>query len=289
MTEPSEVNGLDELTTTKIRGYLRSIEQVYDCNVVTAWLGGSHAWGVNSHNSDLDIYFLYTQRLTDYVSVGSYDKSHEFSGEHVKDGVVPTYRLDDVEFSGWDIRHFGELLLDSNPMAVEILSGGVPVKTHPVIPNLREYVESHFHNIELYQHYRSYTRSHYRKYLIDRSQPYLKRLLYLLRGAISAQYIRITHDFPPMRCADLAEASREIIPNEVYDVFTDLIERKRSGESDTKVVSELEEVESFITEVVSLKVGSDKFDHTDHIPEKTMDASEIDTYLLQIVTGNTNM
>jgi len=278
MTEPFNRSDLDESTTTKIRGYLRSIEEVYECNVVTAWLGGSHAWGVASKNSDFDIYFLYTQQLTDYVSIGNYDKTYQFSGEHIEDGVAPSYRIDDIEFTGWDMRNFGEMLLESNPMAVEILSGGVPIKTHPVIPDLREYVENRFHNIELYQHYCSYTRSHYRRYLLERDQPYLKRLLYLLRAAISAQYIRLEKDFPP-------EASREIIPSDVYDVFTDRIERKQNGESDTRIVTELQQVESFITEILSLKVGSDQFNHTDHIPEETIDKNDIDSYILQIVTG----
>ncbi len=278
---------LSEQTTLKLQSHLTAIEKQYNITIVTAWLGGSHAWNVASTDSDYDVYFVYTQPLTDYALIDGYESSYDFSGEHVTDGVPPQFHLPDVEFVGWDLRHFGELLLESNPTPIEVLVAGHPIKTHPVIPELSEYVTTHFHNINLYQHYHSLTKSQYNQYLKDRKQPTLKRTLYVLRGALTAEYIRTEQSFPPLELPELADAAHKFAPSSTVTVFQDLIKQKQNGERTSNVEPQINTVEPFIRSVLNREVGSSEFNHQKHIPDETMDSSQLDSYLLQIITGTT--
>jgi len=276
---------ITDTDTLKIQSYLDAIEQDRDVTIQTAWLGGSHAWGVESEHSDFDIYFIYTQRLTDYATICAYESAIDITGEHVESGVAQQLRLPDLEFTGWDVRHFAELINDSNPIALEMLVGGIPVKSHPAISDLKEYAETHFHNIELYQHYRGHTGSHYKKYIESRKQTDLKRVLYLLRAAFSAEYIRHKKSFPPMKCPELAERTSNIIPSDTHSIFTELVERKQHGESGEINESKISTIEPFVTSVIERAVGSDEFNQKEHIPDQFMEGNEIDQYLMAIITG----
>jgi len=284
---PSETQEqpIDNQDTIKLQSYLRSVEEKYDVTVVAAWVGGSYAWGLESPTSDYDISFIYRQNLTDYAIVSGYDDSLDFSGQYVSPGVPPQFHLDNLEFNGWDIRYFGELLLETNPTPIEILVGGIPIKTHYVVPELRDYVCTRFHNIELYQHYRSLAANHYGKYIQDSKDISTKRALYMLRGALSAEYIRYKHLFPPLKFSRLLEDHPDSIPENIVQAGRDIAERKRSGDYNPVSEDVLDTIRPFVTDVIERKVGSEKFNHEQHIPEKTIDASDIDDFILRILTN----
>lgn len=122
-------------------------------DVVAARDLGSHAWNLDGPDSDRDVGVLFAQDPVEYATVGGPLES------------VETEYGRDVELSGWNVRRFGELLVDSNPTTLEFLHGPVRYRDSPAVEALAADVGERFEPIAVYHHYRSLARSNYRKYL----------------------------------------------------------------------------------------------------------------------------
>lgn len=68
----------------------------------------------------------------------------------------------DIELTGWNITRFGELLVDSNPTALEFLHSPVRYREHDALAALEADVGDDFVPIDLYHHYRSLAETNYR-------------------------------------------------------------------------------------------------------------------------------
>lgn len=272
---------IEETEIMKLRSYLNAIEEKENIDILSAWVTGSYARGVSSKYSDLDIEFLYVQPLPRYAKLNDYERSFKYSGEHVESGVPEPLKFEkEIEFEGWDVKRFLKLLLDNNPTCIEALIGGIEIKTHHEIENIGSYVEDHFNQIELYRHYRSLTSRHQKKYINEQTRS-VKKQLYSIRGALCAEYVRKEHKIPPVNLEDLKTVSEKNEPEYIIKKFDNLIEYKKDGVSETGKLGD--KSKSYINEIVQRKVKSDSFDHKKHIPDKTIDGNELDSFMGNII------
>ncbi|WP_440989938.1 DNA polymerase beta superfamily protein [Haloarchaeobius baliensis] len=130
---------------------IAALEADHDCTVVAARDVGSRAWGLSHPGSDYDVTVLFRQPLVHYATLGEY---------------VPTVHYDtaDVEVTAWNVRRFGELLVDSNPATLEFLHSPLRYRTCDPLAALETDVGSEFEPIRLYHHYRSFADRQFRKY-----------------------------------------------------------------------------------------------------------------------------
>ena len=132
---------------------IATLEREHDCTVLAARDVGSRAWGLDDDESDYDVAFLFRQPLVRYVTLDDYVASVEMEFG------------DAVELTGWNVRWFGELLVDSNPSALEFLHSPMRYRTFDPLSALESDVGQDFEPIRLYHHYRSLAERQYRTYL----------------------------------------------------------------------------------------------------------------------------
>lgn len=139
-----------------IDDFLSQLEDEYDVTVVLAVAHGSHAWGLNSPNSDYDVQIVYAPnsvRHFAYLGGRTATLEREYQGDH------------DIEVSGWDVTKFAELLLDSNDQAIDALRSPVAYRETFDRTSLHDYMRESFSPIALYHAYRGIAKNNYRKYL----------------------------------------------------------------------------------------------------------------------------
>lgn len=131
---------------------LALLERDRDIAVVAAHDVGSRAWGLAGPASDYDVGVLFRQDPLSYATVDGYRATIEGS-------------RGDVELRCWNVKRFGELLVDSNPTMLEFLHSPLRYREHPAVQSLRAVVTEAFTPIRLYHHYRSIATTQHRKYL----------------------------------------------------------------------------------------------------------------------------
>lgn len=132
---------------------LSEIEQTHDVQIIAARDTGSRAWGLDGPESDYDVDFLFIQRPVEYATIGEYEAS------------ITTTHGEKLELSGWNVKRFAELLIDSNPSVVEFLHSSLRYRDHEALADLERAVADEFDPLTLYHHYRSLARNQHRKYI----------------------------------------------------------------------------------------------------------------------------
>jgi predicted nucleotidyltransferase len=132
---------------------LSKVEQAHDVQIIAARDTGSRAWGLDGPESDYDVDFLFTQPPVEYATVGEYEAS------------ITTTHGEKLELSGWNVKRFAELLIDSNPSVVEFLHSSLRYRDHEALDRLESAVADEFDPLTLYHHYRSLARNQHRKYI----------------------------------------------------------------------------------------------------------------------------
>ncbi|QCJ46463.1 DNA polymerase beta superfamily protein [Haloprofundus sp. MHR1] len=138
----------------RIEDALRELEAERDVSVVLAVARGSHAWGLDSPESDYDVGVVYAPR----------DLRTGFHLSKPRDTVERTFGAD-IELSGWGVTKFATLLSQSNDGAIDALRSPIRYRERFDADTLREYVEATFDPVSLYYCYRGIAKSNYRKYL----------------------------------------------------------------------------------------------------------------------------
>jgi uncharacterized protein len=215
---------------------LRDIEATHRVKVLFACESGSRGWGFASPDSDYDVRFVYVNTLDWYLTV-----------EPRRD-VIEQPISGELDVNGWDLRKALKLLHGSNPVLLEWLRSPIVYMQDPTYaPRLRELAERHLSLDRAYYHYVSMARKNLREHLLGEVVRY-KKYLYVLRPLLAARWIREGRGAPPMRFADLAQAT--IDDRALVDEINRLLEVKmRAGEAATSprwegihafIVSELE-------------------------------------------------
>lgn len=211
---------VSEAMRAKILQYLRDIEARHQVKVLFACESGSRGWGFASPDSDYDVRFVYVNRLDWYLTV-----------EPGRD-VIELPIDDELDVNGWDLRKALKLLHASNPVLLEWLrSPIVYMQDERLAPRLRELAEQQLSPDRAYYHYVSMAKKNCREHLLGEVVRY-KKYLYVLRPLLAARWIREGRGAPPMRFADLAQATLDDAA--LIDEINRLLEVKmRAGEAAT--------------------------------------------------------
>jgi predicted nucleotidyltransferase len=109
--------------------------------------------------------------------------------------------------SGWDLHKALKLLHSSNPVLLEWLrSPIVYMQDDSLAPRLRALAEQHLSLNRAYHHYVSMAKKNLREHLLGETVRY-KKYLYVLGPLLAARWIRAGRGAPPMRFAELAQAT----------------------------------------------------------------------------------
>jgi predicted nucleotidyltransferase len=178
----------------RILGCLAEIERRHDVTVLYACESGSRGWGFASPDSDYDVRFIYVNRLAWYLSVAP--------GRDVIEQPIS----DELDVSGWELRKTLRLLRQSNPILLEWLRSPIVYRQAPEAARLRTLAEAGFSALRGHHHYTSMASRNLREHLRGDVVRY-KKYLYVLRPLLAARWIRDGRGVPPMRFAELAEAT----------------------------------------------------------------------------------
>jgi uncharacterized protein len=174
---------------------LHDIEAQHQVKVLFACESGSRGWGFASPDSDYDVRFVYAHPRDWYLTLepGCDVIEQPISGE--------------LDVSGWDLRKALKLLHSSNPVLLEWLRSPIVYRQEDAFtPRLRALAETHLSPDRAYYHYVSMAKKNCREHLRGEVVRY-KKYLYVLRPLLAARWIRDGRGAPPMRFADLAEAT----------------------------------------------------------------------------------
>lgn len=179
----------------RIMQALADIEAKHQVRVLFACESGSRGWGFASPDSDYDVRFVYVHALPWYLQV-----------EAGRD-VIELPISDELDVSGWELRKALQLLRRSNPTLLEWLDSPVVYRSDAhAMARLRTLVPDFFSQLRVRQHYLAMARKNVRGYLQGESVR-LKKYLYVLRPLLAARWIDRGLGLPPMRFAELAQAT----------------------------------------------------------------------------------
>lgn len=206
---------------------LSHFEDQHDIIIFSARDIGSRAREMDGPDSDRDIMFLFDQPAIAYKrNRGTID-------------TIQEHNRFEVDYSGWNIQKFADLLADSNPTTIEyLLSPIIYHETDAATAELR-YLEQHarrnFSPIALYYHYRSMAEDNYEKYIAnpERStyEPTANRHLKCARGLLYAREIRKTGLLPDMDFIHFIENANTVTTSELETLY-EWLDMKLNGDSD---------------------------------------------------------
>jgi len=174
---------------------LEQIEAEHQVKVLFACESGSRGWGFASPDSDYDVRFVYVHKLPWYLTV------------HAPRDVIELPISDELDVSGWELRKALQLLRKSNPTLLEWLDSPVVYREDAAFAErMRRFVPEFFSGQGVRHHYLSMAKKNFRGYLQGESVR-LKKYLYVLRPLLAVRWIDGGRGMPPMRFADLAQAT----------------------------------------------------------------------------------
>ena len=194
---------------------LSDVEREHDVRILYACESGSRAWGFASPDSDYDVRFIYARRRDWYLS---------YDVERRRD-VIEYPIVDEVDFSGWDIRKACELFTRSNGALLEWLRSPIRyIEFGGFAQGLRQMESDVTNCIALCYHY-SHIARHNATACLDGDSVKLKRYFYALRPLLATRFIERHERTPPMVFQDLVD---ETAPHEIRKPIRDLVKRKKS-------------------------------------------------------------
>ncbi|MES2887729.1 MAG: nucleotidyltransferase domain-containing protein [Pseudomonadota bacterium] len=246
---------------------LLDIETQHNVTILFACESGSRGWGFASPDSDYDVRFIYVNRLPWYLSV-----------EPQRD-VIEQPISGELDVGGWDVRKALQLLRQSNPTLLEWLRSPILYREDPVwMERFRALAEAGFSTVRGYHHYVSMAKKNYREHL-QGEEVRFKKYLYVLRPLFAARWIREGKGAPPMRFAELVEATLK--DGALLSEINRLLEVKmRAGEAATSprwpVLNDFIEAELAVAQAQPPREAL--------MPRK----DALDAFLHEVVTGHAN-
>ena len=228
---------------------LTRIEREENVTVLFACESGSRGWGFASPDSDYDVRFIHVNRLPWYLTV--------MPGRDVIERPISG----DLDVAGWDLRKALRLLQKSNPTLLEWLRSPIMCSENTeLMTRLRELAVTHFSNVSGYHHYVSMAKKNFREHLRGEVVRY-KKYFYVLRPLLAARWIREGRGAPPMRFADLAEATITDAAL-IAEINALLAVKMRAGESATS--RRWPAIHDFIVSELATALAHAPTDHVKH-------------------------
>jgi predicted nucleotidyltransferase len=235
----------------KIINRLHEIEKEHDIKILFACESGSRAWGFASPDSDYDIRFVYKRKKETYLSLREYNDTLEFA------------ILEDLDFSGWDMKKFLQHFAKSNGVMFEWLQSPIVYYKSGNFPELcLSMMNAYFIPRATMHHYLGLAKKTYFE-IKENSNAKIKKYFYVLRPLLAAIWIYKYETIPAMEFQKLIDKSQisDAFKNEIYSLK---ILKEKSDES--VFIKRLELLEKMIDEQLSIceeMVGHQKNQHND--------------------------
>ena len=175
----------------EIKEQLAYLEREKNLKVLMAVESGSRAWGFPSPDSDYDVRIIYQRPEDWYLTIGERkDTIDYFHGEL-------------LDISGWDLRKALKLLSKSNATPAEWSQSPIVYQEQAGFrAQLFGYVQEYFNPVHTLNHYRGIALNSY-KSMADDGIIKLKKLFYVLRPILAAEWILAHQSVPPMEIQPL--------------------------------------------------------------------------------------
>lgn len=149
------------MTDEQILDYLFDLAEEENLEVLYAKSFGSRAWNVDDDESDYDVAVVFRQPVSSYITLGEYTQNIQETATLEESGSKPV----EVNVHGWNVDRYMQLLSNSNPTALEVLSSDKTYVNHGEFEDLVDYAQKNFRPIAMMGHYHSLMKQNYLKYL----------------------------------------------------------------------------------------------------------------------------
>jgi predicted nucleotidyltransferase len=225
---------LEKMEATTIVRHLRELEKEREIKILLAVESGSRAWGCASPDSDYDVRIIYVRKPDWYLSINEgKDNIDYFEG-------------DLLDVSGWDIRKALRLLAGSNATPFEWAQSPI---IYFEVPGFREqllaFSRQYFRPLNTFNHYRGIAHNSFM--VKEGEEMKLKKMFYVIRPVLAAQWIARKETVPPMHLEGLLEIVAEA---KIKTMIKELIVRKSTLNEDYHYVPDPSLV-AFLTEALA--------------------------------------
>ena len=209
----------------KILQQLKVIEETKDVRVLYASEAGSRAWGYDSSTSDYDVKFIYAKPVIEYINISKKETD-----------VILDDSLENVEFHGWDIKKFFQLM-GAGAGAAEIYYAPHYFYTRTFCSEVHGLINNPmFLPLNTWcMHYRGIAKNNYHSYiktkeLMNGEEPISKKYIHVMRAIVNDRHIREYKEFPPNLMMQSMDQLKQLsLPQDVHYTTLALIQMKRAG------------------------------------------------------------
>jgi predicted nucleotidyltransferase len=197
-----------------VKEKLLEIEKEHQVKILYAVESGSRAWGFESLDSDYDIRFIYAHNKNWYLNILP------------KRDVIEYPIVNELDYSGWDLRKAMFLTNKSNPVLFEWLRSPIVYYKDLYFYDIMEQLsKEYFSPISSIYHYLHMADGNYRQYL-QTDEVKIKKYFYVLRPIMACMWIENFKESPPMEFQKLLT---QITDKELLSKITELLNKKKSG------------------------------------------------------------
>jgi predicted nucleotidyltransferase len=183
---------------------------------------GSKIHGWNSHSSDIDIKYIFTRSISDYLSIDNLDDCIDI--ETVVNGKK-------VDIKGYDIRKFCSMLHKHSPEVLEMLTSGHTIINCPIITDIKNNELMTFYpNTSL--HYFSNMSSNILDKELSGSHWRITRFLLLMKFIFQHRYVEKYNEYTSTNLTQLMDIFKNVFPIQLYEFIHNAIEKRLSGDQD---------------------------------------------------------
>lgn len=196
-----------------IREKLLEIEEKENVKILYCVESGSRATGLESHDSDYDVRFVYTRKTEDYLRL-----------EPARD-VIEWQCDGTLDIVGWDVRKALQLGYRSNPTLLEWISSSVVYAEREEWRSVAEVIKEFFSVRHTALYYLSMAKRNYAT-LVKLDTVKYKEYFYMLRPLLAVEWVISKKEIPPIELEALLGILQDCNVKKEVDA---LIDAKRSG------------------------------------------------------------
>jgi len=197
---------------------LHKFERDKKVKVILAVESGSRGWGFASEDSDYDVRFVYVHPPDRYLDLNYPTLSYDWiEGE--------------VDYEGFDIHKFYDLLLKSNMNIIDwLMQDVIYISDIKYKEELKVVVSKYFDRRTYCAHNYGLCAKNYHKYFVSHTsnEPTAKRYVYCIRSLLSAKYCDENNELAPLKFEDLIDETLKT--NDAIEIRGMLEVKKNSKE-----------------------------------------------------------